>query len=263
MKQNFQNIKPQKKIKLNDLHEVEKEFHDRKVVEGPRKNVYSLSILDRRTDRYTYHLLGNLQDKVVLDLGCGGGHHTVRFAERGATVYAIDLSAGMVENARKAVKEHGLSERVKVLQMEAEKLQFADETFDLVVGYAILHHTRLELTRAEVHRVLKKGGRGVFTEPLGHNPFSNLFRKLTPEHRTPTENPLRMEDVIFFGEPFSTLRHREFYLLALAAVFLLPFKSKRVFQKILNWLLLVDDFLFTYWPTLGRYARIVVFEVVK
>lgn len=187
----------------------------------------------------------------------------MRFAERGGIVYAIDLSPGMVEKAKSRVKENGLDYRVKVLQMSAEELQFADETFDLVFGHSILHHTHLELTRAQVYRVLKQGGKGVFLEPLGHNPLVNLFRKLTPQRRTPTEKPLRIEDVVFFAEPFSALRHREFYLLALVALALLPVKSKGTFQRTLNWLSRLDDSLFTRWPTLGRYAWVTVFEVIK
>lgn len=193
-----------------DPCKLEREFHDRKATIGFRKDHYAWGILDK-ADKYAYDLLGDLQDKVILDLGCGVGHHAIRFAQRGAIVYAIDLSAKMVEKAKSIAKENSLDDRVKILQMDAEELQFADETFDLVFGRSILHHTRLELTRTQVHRVLKQGGKGIFLEPLGHNPFINLFRKLTPQRRTPTERPLKIEDVIFFSELFSVLRYQEFY----------------------------------------------------
>lgn len=240
----------------------EKQFHDKKAASSAGADFYSLGVL-ARADQYAYELLGELRGKLILDLGCGAGHHAMKFAEQGARVYAIDLSPGMVERAKSRVKENGLDGRVRVVEMSAEELQFPDETFDLVFGHSILHHTDLELTRTHVYRVLKQGGKGVFLEPLGHNPLINLFRKLTPQRRTPTEKPLKIDDVVFFAEPFSALRYREFYLLALAAFALLPLKSRGILQRTLNQLSRLDDGLFTRWPTLGRYGWVIVFEVLK
>lgn len=242
--------------------QIEMEFHNRKALESTRRDFYAWGILST-ADRYAYELLGDLRNKVVLDLGCGGGCHALRFAEQGAVVYAVDLSTGMVEKARQKVEEKGLDDRVKVFQMSAEELRFPDESFDLVFGHSILHHTQLDLTRAQVHRVLRRGGKGVFLEPLGHNVLLNLFRKLTPQRRTPTEKPLRIHDVAFFAEPFAVWRSREFYLLALATVALLPFRAQGTFERALNWLTSLDEHLLTRWFRLRRYAWVTVFEVTK
>lgn len=214
-------------------------------------------------DRYAYNLLsGSLEGAVLLDLGCGRGHHTINFAEKGATVYAIDLSPGMVKATAKAVEQRGLDNQVHVMEMNAEELLFPEEMFDIVFGHSILHHTNLKLTRAQVYRVLKRGGIGVFLEPLGHNPFLNLFRRLTPRRRTPTERPLKMKDLLFFAEPFSCFHHREFYIIAWIALALLPF-SRWAFQRTLNYLVCIDDFLLYRWPAFGAYAWVTVFKVVK
>lgn len=249
--------------------QIEKAFHDRKALKDTKADFYAWGIL-RAADGYAYELLGDLRNKLVLDLGCGGGHHAVRFAEQGALVYAIDLSTGMVEKTRQKVKEKGLDDRVKVFQMSAEELIFPNETFDLVFGHSILHHTELDLTRVQVHRVLKRvhrvlkrGGKGVFLEPLGHNPLLKLWRRFTPHRRTPTEKPLSIHDVAFFAEPFSAYRSREFYLLALATVALLPFGVQGAFERVLNWLTSLDEHLFTRYPRLRRYAWVTVFEVIK
>ncbi|KUK43551.1 MAG: Methyltransferase type 11 [Methanothrix harundinacea] len=246
---------------FDERYRQEKEFHDKKS-ENARADFYTYGVLDR-ANRYAYDLLGDLQDLVVLDLGCGIGHHCLMLAERGAMVYAVDLSAGMVKKTKKRIKENGLDDRIKVLQMNAEELQFNDETFDIVFGHSILHHTHLEITRGEVHRVLRQGGKGVFFEPLGHNALMNLFRKLTPSRRTPSEKPLKIEDLVFFAEPFSALKHREFYLLALISFPLLPFNREGGVRWVFNRLSRLDDGLFSHWPILSRYGWVTVFEVIK
>ncbi len=246
----------------NNRIRTERDFHDKMAITTGHRGSYWSGILSR-ADHYAYDLLGSsLDGKVILDLGCGSGHHAINFAGKGATVYAIDLSPGMVQVAADAVRQKGLDGRVLVLEMNAEELLFPEEMFDVVFGHSILHHTNLELTRAQIYRVLKRGGRGIFLEPLGHNPFINLFRTLTPQCRTPTEKPLRYADLLFFAEPFSAFYHREFYMAALIAVAFLPF-GKQAFQKVLNWLSRVDDILLNRWPALGRYAWVTVFEVVK
>lgn len=246
-----------------DRERIEKEFHDRKAENISRPDfLYSWGLLEE-ANRYMYELLGNVQNKLILDLGCGEGYHAVRLAKEGAFVCAVDLSEGMVARTRELVEQLGLANRVEVLQMSAHNLQFNEATFDLVFGHSVLHHTDLKLTRREVHRVLKPGGKGIFLEPLGHNPVINMFRRMTPRRRSPDEKPLRIEDVVFFAEPFTMFRRREFVLLALGALFLTPFKSKTVFEKVFSYLSRMDHFFFTRWPYLGRHAWVIVFEVVK
>ncbi|MEM2001675.1 MAG: class I SAM-dependent methyltransferase [Candidatus Methanomethylicaceae archaeon] len=204
-------------MELSNRYREEKEFHDAKAVVEANDPIYGLGALEM-IDQYAYHLLGDLQGTTVLDLGCGAGHHAMKLAQSGARVYAVDLSAGMVREARRRVKITGLEDRVTVMEMSAEELGFADEFFDVVFGHSVLHHTDLASTRQQVYRVLRRGGKGVFVEPLAHNPVINLFRRLTPGRRTTTEYPLTWDQLQFFAQPFSTL----IYLLALAAFVTAP-----------------------------------------
>jgi len=175
-------------MKLEEKHRSEKEFHDKKSIARTKgTSIYDLGVLSE-ADHYAYGLLEKVEGKVVLELGCGTGSNTIMLAENGAVVYAIDISAGMVESTR--VKARKFGRRVKILQMCAEELDFPDEMFDFVFGHSMLHHTDLELVRTQVYRVLKPGGKAVFLEPLGHNLAVNLFRKFTPGRRTSTEKPL-------------------------------------------------------------------------
>lgn len=71
---------------------------------------------------------------------------------------------------------------------------------------------------SELHRVLKPGGVALFTEPLGHNPIIELYRKKTPEARTPDEHPLLMPDFEQFDRTFERTSYRFYGLTSLAAV---------------------------------------------
>jgi SAM-dependent methyltransferase len=72
-----------------------------------------------------------------------------------------DISPGMVATLARNAQRLGL--KVKAARADAESLPFADESFDLVLGHAVLHHLP-DLRRAfsEFHRVLRPGGRIVF-----------------------------------------------------------------------------------------------------
>ncbi len=87
--------------------------------------------------------------------------------------------------------------------MDAENLKFNDHTFDLVYGSGILHHLSIEKAIVEIKRVLKKDGRAIFYEPLGHNIFINIFRLLTPSLRSEDEHPLLIKDLELIKRTFS------------------------------------------------------------
>jgi SAM-dependent methyltransferase len=90
----------------------------------------------------------------ILDLGCGDGQLTQRIAATGARVVGVDASPEMVAAARQR--------RIAAQEANAETLPLADATFDAVFSNAVLHWVRdQDAMMAEVHRVLKPGGRFV------------------------------------------------------------------------------------------------------
>ena len=96
----------------------------------------------------------------ILDLGCGDGQLTQRIAATGAQVLGVDASPEMVTVARERGTEAELA--------NAETLPFHDATFDAVFSNAALHWVRSQdAMLAQVHRVLKPGGRFV-AEMGGH-----------------------------------------------------------------------------------------------
>src|SRR5690606_14474846 len=91
--------------------------------------------------------------------------------------------------------------------MDAHKLEFPDQTFDLVYGLAILHHLNFEQAVREIWRVLKPGGRILFLEPLRLNPVAQIVRLLTPKARTVDERPLGLDELKIVKRYFHVEHH--------------------------------------------------------
>src|SRR5689334_7592189 len=99
----------------------------------------------------------------ALELGCGTGFFLLNLIQAGVARRGsvTDLSPGMVKVATRNGQSLGLDIDGRVA--DAEGIPYPDDTFDLVVGHAVLHHIPdVELSLREVVRVLKPGGRFVF-----------------------------------------------------------------------------------------------------
>lgn len=120
-------------------------------------------------DRFHLHALLALVDPtlVVGDLGCGTGQVSELIAPHVAKVIAVDGSSDMVQAARKRLK--GLH-HVDVRRGEMEALPLDDQQLDAAVMALVLHHVP-EPARAlaEMHRVLKCGGRVLIVDMLPHD----------------------------------------------------------------------------------------------
>ena len=93
----------------------------------------------------------------VLEIGVGLGTDHMQFARAGARMTGIDLTPRCVELTRRRCELEGV--RSDLHLMDAETLQFADDTFDVVYSFGVLHHVAsTERAFAEVRRVLRPGG---------------------------------------------------------------------------------------------------------
>jgi len=98
--------------------------------------------------------------KDVLEIGVGMGADHLEWAKSGPrSLTGIDLTHRAVEFTEARLSLYGCSSHVRV--GDAEALPFADNSFDLVFSYGVLHHTP-DTAQAirEVHRVLRPGGVG-------------------------------------------------------------------------------------------------------
>jgi ubiquinone/menaquinone biosynthesis C-methylase UbiE len=97
------------------------------------------------------------RDRRVLEIGVGLGTDLVQFARAGALVTGVDLTESAVELVSRRLELEGLE--AQVLVADAERLPFADGSFDLVYSWGVLHHTpNTEAALAEVVRVLRPEG---------------------------------------------------------------------------------------------------------
>lgn len=230
-------------------------FHDASIHRPkPRVTFYSHGA-GRHALKRLYELLADLDGKRVLDFGCGSGWNSVDLALRGATVDGFDISQESLKIAQEYAEKKKVADRICFRKDNAEELSYEDNLFDIVTGTGILHHLDLNDAFREIHRVLKPGGKAYFIEPLGHNPFINLYRRLTPSLRTVDERPLRLPELRVSTAQFSQINQEFFYLLGLISFFLkLVINSPALFSKSLDALVIADRYLLKMLPFLRRFC---------
>jgi SAM-dependent methyltransferase len=96
--------------------------------------------------------------KEVLEIGLGLGADHQRFAEAGAKLSGVDLTAMAVEHTGRRLAHFGLTSDVGI--GDAENLPFADASFDVVYSWGVIHHSpNTPQAAREILRVLRPGGR--------------------------------------------------------------------------------------------------------
>ena len=110
----------------------------------------------------------------VLDVGCGTGFATEGLLERTEHVHALDQSRHQLE---KAYEKFGRNEQVRFYRGDAERLPFADDTFDALWSSGSIEYWPDPVaTLREFRRVVKPGGAVLVVGP--NYPHSTVFQKL-------------------------------------------------------------------------------------
>jgi SAM-dependent methyltransferase len=137
--------------RLDDARLVREEYASERGLEGRRAAYKEAEGDDPR--ELAFAAVAEIKPADVLEVGCGPGELAERIGrELGATVLAVDQSERMVELA----SARGVDARVG----DVQDLPFADESFDCAVAAWMLYHVAdLRRGLAELHRVLRPGGR--------------------------------------------------------------------------------------------------------
>ena len=113
--------------------------------------------------------LGLSEESRLLDIACGSGRPSLRIADiTGCKVTGIDLHDDAVSNATAYAKRRGLENRTHFQSGNAaDPLDFSDNQFDALMCIDAINHlpNRIEVLK-EWHRVMKRGGRLLFTDPI-------------------------------------------------------------------------------------------------
>jgi ubiquinone/menaquinone biosynthesis C-methylase UbiE len=121
---------------------------------------------DELNNPATFRLIGNVTGQLVLDLACGEGFNTRILAKKGAKeVIGVDFSEKMIELARRDEARETLGIQYYVADA-ANLREFPNTHFDLVACFMSLQDIKnYEKAISEVARILRKGGRFVFSVP--------------------------------------------------------------------------------------------------
>lgn len=204
--------------------------------------------------RSAFAQLGEVRGLDVLDYGCGHGMAAIVLARAGACVTGFDLSHGYIAEARARAAANEVY--VSVLQADAERLPFADQSFDRVWGNAILHHLDIVPAAEELYRVLRPGGVAVFCEPWGENALVRWARSRGSHRHTRDELPLRRRQLHELRLVFPDVSIRGFQLLSMA-------RRALPSRRLVSGLDRCDTALLDQVPRLQRYCRYVLLTMQK
>lgn len=227
---------------------------------------------------FSYTLLGDLNQKRLLEVACGSGAQALLFCRNGAELTAIDISEKSVAETRNILIQNNF-EKVPVKKMDATTLNFKDNSFDLIYFNSLLMHITdsgkdgsKEIQNSDQHfkdnnkekviqeclRVLKPGGKLIFIETLQSWLFAFPYRTFSPyRHSQP-------EYINFKFLKKIQAKHKEFYLFSGAFLFLffLPI-SKKAASRIFHFFSRTDNFLMQAIPPLRKLSWVTVAWIQK
>lgn len=164
--------------------------------------------------------LGPLAGKRILEVGAGSGSLAVWLALQGAEVTGIDVSAGILEVARKRAELSGVAGSTRFVHCPIE--EFADDhRFDAVIGNNVVHHFERARAFGSLAELLRPGGRAVFCEPVLFLPdwvrrarYSAVVRRRFPPHtHSPDERSLDRDDLRLAEQSFGSVSWKPYQLL--------------------------------------------------
>lgn len=111
---------------------------------------------------------GSLDNKIILDIGCGDGVLSYFLSKEGAKVYGIDYSDIAINFAKEKCK--GMN--INFVQGSAYDLDYEDNTFDIVVSSDVIEHLEdVSQYLSEIKRVISNEGVVVISTPVRYTEF--------------------------------------------------------------------------------------------
>ena len=148
---------------------------------------------------YAFYLLGDVQDRTVVDLGCGDGVNTVILALLGARVLSVDISKKSLDRTARRVAANKVGSRVTLLHGDALAIPIEAAAIDAMLCMGLLFQVDPIKAARQIRRVLRPGGVAVFDEAVvGSPPFGAIkqfFPKPGSADSTVGHVPLNLQSV--------------------------------------------------------------------
>ncbi len=187
----------------------------------------------------------NLDNKTILELGCGGAAMTKKLASNGENRKIIACEVDKIQH------EKNLKLNIENIQFKdypAEDIKLEDETVDIVMMFKSFHHVpeeNMAKALSEIKRVLKPNGLVYISEPLHlgeQNALVAIFhneeevRKIAFEHiKKAVENEeFKLFKEIFFQTPVSYKNFEDFKTRQMDVTHLDKVHSEELIQKVKN-----------------------------
>jgi len=132
------------------------------------KDSYRFSSIPKIKRLLLYNIYDDLNDKVVLDYGCGPGDSIIDIFEKSniKNVVGIDISTTALEFAKVRFNLCGISDKIVLLKVSDNipKIPLEDKSIDYITCLGVIHHTTHPISiLKEFHRILKDNGKCMFT----------------------------------------------------------------------------------------------------
>lgn len=206
-----------------------------------------------RRDEISLELLQYANGRRVLEIGSQCWIHWIEGLHIQPDVLeCINISSKALQTGEEKAKTSRVKPKFSL--MDANNLEFEDNSFDMVFGDAILHH--LDFVRAldEIKRVLTPNGRILFCEPLSVNPVGKVVRLLTPQARTKDERPLGLRELAEMQKRFdTTVYYEEFLSVPFGVVSRVLFSSP--VNSLMKTIYEIDRFIDSNFPPIRRFYR--------
>ncbi len=138
----------------------------------------SEATLNAPWNQFIRNFIGPIQGKKILEIACGRGQLSAYLAGQGAEVIAADFSM----NALHVLKQEGRDRQLQVVNADATRLGFRNNSFDFVVSCETIEHVLAPWDALEEYRrILRPGGKLLLTFPSYLNSYGlyRLYLKAT------------------------------------------------------------------------------------
>jgi 2-polyprenyl-3-methyl-5-hydroxy-6-metoxy-1,4-benzoquinol methylase len=173
-------------------------------------------------------LWSNLEDRYVLEVGCGAGRFTEVLLGQGAKVFSTDLSGAIETN----VLNFPISEKHFAVQADLQKLPLNERTFDIVCCLGVLQHTpNPEASIEALIRYVKPGGWLVidhYARSISHNLRTAWLFRILLKRLRPKVSMQIVQKIYMISSPLFAKSQNHLYRKILFAVFPIVYFDKEI-----------------------------------